>query len=134
MKDRFGFDWSQRQGTPFWAKPELGRRMFFRHLASAMGGYFLLPGRPMETVARAAPATKNRAKNCVFILLQGAPSHVDTFDLKEGPWLPARFNPTSYGNIRFPQGLMPKLAEQLDSVALLRSVRAWAGVHGLMQT
>lgn len=133
MKDRFGFDWTGKQGTPFWKKPVIGRRMFFRHAASAIGGYYLLPGHPTETVAKAAVTTKSTAKNVIFILLAGAPSHVDTFDLKEGPWLPARFNPTSYGNVRWPQGLMPKLAEQLSSLAIIRSARAWAGVHGLMQ-
>ena len=44
MKDRFGFDWSNMQGAPYWKKPMLGRRMFFRHAASAVGGYFLMPG------------------------------------------------------------------------------------------
>jgi len=29
---------------------------------------------------------------------------------------------------------MPKLADQINSLALLRSVRAWANVHGLMQS
>ena len=43
MKDRFGFDWSKIQGAPYWKKPMLGRRMFFRHVGSAVGGYFLLP-------------------------------------------------------------------------------------------
>ena len=53
MKDRFGIDWSGKQGSFFWARPELNRRMFFRHTASAVGGYFLLPSRPMEAIARA---------------------------------------------------------------------------------
>src|SRR5882724_8998457 len=133
MRDRFGFDPSKKQGSPFWKRPQLGRRMFFRHVASAVGGYFLLPVRPMETIARAAVTTKNTAKNVVFIMMAGAPSHADTFDLKEGPWTPASFKPASYNDVRFPQGLMPTIAAQMDSIALLRSVRAWAGVHGLMQ-
>jgi hypothetical protein len=134
MKDRFGHDWSNIAGTRFWTKPLIGRRMFFRHLLSAVSGYFLLPSRPMETVARAGPPSINAAKNCIFILMTGAPSHVDTFDLKEGAWTPATFNPATYGDIRFPRGLMPKLADQLDSVVFLRSVRAWAAVHSLAQT
>lgn len=134
MKDRFGQDSSRVEGTWFWRRPHLSRRIFFRHAAAAIGGYYLLPARPMETVARAAVSTKATAKNCIFILLAGAPSHTDTFDLKEGPWTPAAFNPTSFGDLRFPQGLLPKLAEQLDSVALVRSVRSWAAVHSLAQT
>ncbi len=114
--------------------PILGRRLFFRHVASAVGGYILLPGRPLETIATAAAVTKNTAKNCIFVMLQGAPSHTDTFDLKPGNGLPAaQFQPTQYQGLLFPQGLMPRIAEQLDSIALLRSVRAWANVHGLMQ-
>lgn len=134
MKNRFGFRGFGLPAQPFWAKPMLGRRMFFRHLSSLVGGYFLLPGRPLETVARAAATPRASARNCIFILLGGAPSHVDTFDLKEGAWTPRTFNPTSYGDIRFPQGLMPNLAEQMSDLALVRSIRARAVVHDLMQT
>lgn len=134
MKDRFGFDWTQIRGTQFWRRPQIERRMFFRHLASAVSGYFLLPGRPTETVARAAVAPKATAKNCIFILMLGGPSHIDTFDFKDGPWMPASFDPANFGDIRFPRGLMPTLAQQLDSIAVVRSMRAWALVHGLAQT
>ncbi|MBM3812610.1 MAG: DUF1501 domain-containing protein [Acidimicrobiia bacterium] len=129
MKDRYGIDWSKIPGTLFWRNPHIGRRMFFRHAASAIGGYFLLPSRPMETIARAQAQPIGKAKNCIFVLLSGGQSHIDTFDLKEGPWTPAGFNATSYDSIRFPQGIMPKIADQLDSIALLRSVRSWAAVH-----
>ncbi len=134
MKDRFGFDWGPIPGTNFWSRPHIGRRVFFRHVAAAVGGYFLLPQRPMETIAQAAVTPIGKAANCIFILMAGGPSHVDTFDLKEGPWTPREFNPTSYGDLRFPQGLMPSLAEHLNSVAFIRSARAWALVHGLAQT
>src|SRR5713101_4363787 len=134
MKTRFGLDINALQGKPFWRLPHLTRRIFFRHLSTAVGGYFLLPSRPMENIARAAASPIGTAKNCIFILLYGAPSHVDTFDLKEGSWTPAYFNPTSYGDLRFPQGLMPNVANQLDSIAMVRSVRAWATAHALAQT
>jgi hypothetical protein len=132
MKELLGND--RIQGIPFWKRPQIGRRLFFRHVASAAAGYFLLPARPMETVAQAAPPLLNKARNCIFILMVGGPSHIDTFDLKEGAWTPAEFNPTSYGDIRFPQGLMPKLAEQMDSLVFVRSVKPWAAVHQLAQT
>lgn len=134
MKDRFGFELDNGLGTQFWRRPHIDRRMFFRHMASAVGGYMLLPGRPGETIARASVTTKGTAKNVIFILMSGGPSHVDTFDLKEGPWTPAGFSPATYGEIRWPQGLMPNLATQLNNVALLRSVRSWALVHVLART
>ena len=134
MKDRFGIDWSNIRGTHFWKRPQLSRRLLFRHAASALGGYFLMPSRPMENVAQAAGSTLKTGKNCVFILMAGGPSHVDTFDLKEGSWTPSYMAPTSYGDVRWPQGIMPKLGAQLENIALVRSVKSWAAVHQLAQT
>ena len=65
-----------------WSKPQLGRRMFFRHVASSVAGYLLLRGGPLERVAKAAVSPKGTARNVVFVMMQGAPSHTDTFDLK----------------------------------------------------
>jgi len=129
MKDRFGFDWSRIGGTHFWSQPHLSRRVLFRHLPAAVGGYFLLPVRPMETAARAAGTPVSKARNCIFILMSGGPSHVDTFDLKTGSWTPAGFSPEDYSGVSFPRGIMPKIAEHMDSIALLRSVKSWAAVH-----
>lgn len=133
-KDRFGFNWDGITGTQFWRRPELTRRMLFRHAASAVGGYFLMPSRPMETVAKAAPALRNTAKNVIFILMSGGPSQIDTFDFREGSWLPAGFNPATYNGVRWPQGMMPVLADQLQNIALVRSVKSWALVHNLART
>jgi hypothetical protein len=134
MRDRFGIDWSSIKGSKFWARPQLSRRLFFRHIGSAVGGYFLMPSRPLETLAKAAASPIGAAKNVIFVLMAGGPSHSDTFDLKEGSWTPAFMAPASYGDIRWPQGIMPKLAEQMDSIALVRSVKSWAAVHELART
>jgi hypothetical protein len=130
MKDRFGIDWTNIPGTLFWRKPHLGRRLFFRHLAGAVGGYMLMPSRPGEAVARGAQPI-GKARNCLFILLSGGASHTDTFDLKTGSWTPAAFNPTWFDSLYWPQGLLPKVAEHMDSIAVVRSVRSWAAVHEL---
>jgi len=121
----------QVTGTHFWRRPQLSRRLMFRHFASAVGGYFLLPSRPMATVARAAATPLGKAKYCIFVYMAGGPSHTDTFDLKQGPWLPAAMNATPYDGMLFPQGVFPKLAENIDHIALLRSVRSWVAVHDL---
>src|SRR5205823_3830658 len=80
-------------------------------------------------------ALKNSAKNCIFIFLPGAPSNIDTWDLKVGAWTPSDFSPTTFnnGNLLFPQGLMPKTAEHLDKLAFVRPGLAWAAVHSLGQ-
>jgi hypothetical protein len=137
MKDRFGFDWQKiladRPGSLFWKGPHLGRRLFFRHLGAAIGGYFVLPSRPGETVARAASTPISKAKSVIFIQLNGGISHVDTFDLKHGAWTPAAFQVESSGGVLWPMGAMPTLAQHLDSFAFIRSAKSWAAVHQLAQ-
>jgi Protein of unknown function (DUF1501) len=136
MKDKFGFDSNTATAGCFWKRPTMGRRMFFKSMGAAVSGYYLLPGHTAQTIAKAGGTTQNTAKKVIFVLMAGAPSHTDTFDLKVGAWTPASFKPTSYGNgaILWPQGLMPTLAANLDSIALVRSAQAWAEVHGLCQT
>lgn len=133
MKDRFGTDWTGALGSGFWTAPHLSRRVFFRHITSAVGGYFLLPARPMEA-SRSAGTLINRAKYVVFVVMSGGPSHIDTFDFKLMPSTPAAFEPETYGEIVWPRGIMPKMAERLNDALLLRSVRAWAAVHQLAQS
>lgn len=131
-KDYFGRDWSNKPRSRFWRGRHLSRRVFFQSMSAAVGGYFVLPAQTASAQVVAAGAGR-RAKNVIFVFLNGAPSHVDTFDLKVGPWTPSYFNPTPYSKILWPQGLMPKLALQMDSIAVVRSVRAWATAHNIAQ-
>ena len=87
----------------------------------------------LESATAVNPTLHKTAKNCIMIFLSGAPSHVDTWDLKEGAWTPADFAPTTFGAIRWPQGLMPKTADHLDKLAIIRSGLSWAAVHNLAQ-
>lgn len=119
----------------FWNGPGFSRRQFFKIAGTAVAGYYFLPiTQPLEVRAQ-TPGIKlqGTAKSCIYIHLDGAPSHVDTFDLKEGPWTPSDFAPTSFGSIRFPQGLMPNVAKQLQHITFVRSARAWALIHSLGQ-
>src|SRR5687768_1588272 len=126
-KDRFGCCDQPHANSPLWDGPGFSRRQFFQLAGSAVSGYYFTRlTRPLDVLAASKVTTKNTAKNCIFIFLAGAASHVDTFDLKEGPWLPADFAPTSYGDIRFPQGLMPNIAKHIDKLAIVRSAQSWA--------
>lgn len=82
----------------------------------------------------AVPTLRNSAKSCIFIFLAGAPSQADLWDMKEGAWTPTDLAPTSYGSLRWPQGLLPKTAEHLDKLTIVRTGLAWAAVHQLGQT
>src|SRR5262249_41926565 len=120
--------------------PTLGRRNFFKIAGAGVTGYFLSPLLKTESLAASMSAPMldahlvGKARNCIFILLAGAPSNTDTFDLKVGAWTPADFNPTTYNGVVFPQGLMPNLANQLNRLAIVRNLRAPALVHPLQQT
>lgn len=113
----------------------LSRREFFKLGALGLTGFYFNQLNPSQVFAQGGGSAdiKATARYCVFVHLVGAPSHLDTFDLKEGSWMPKDFNPISAGEIRWPSGLMPKLADQLSKVTLVRSMSAWALVHPLAQ-
>lgn len=113
------------------------RRRFFRVAGTGLvGSYFLdLASPPRRVEAATAPVLRGTARKAILIFLSGAPSHTDTWDLKEGAWTPSDFAPTTFGgSLRFPQGLLPKTAEQLGHMAFIRSSLSWAAVHSLSQT
>lgn len=114
------------------------RRHFMRiagtGLVASWFGDVIDPRLLLAGTSTAAPALRNTAKSCIFIYLAGAPSQVDLWDLKEGAWTPSDFAPATVGELRWPQGLMPKTATHLDKLALVRSGLAWAAVHQLAQT
>ncbi len=125
----------QHRHKNFFDRPHWTRRNFFQILGSGVTASFLAGRAHAEGLSQAAVTPVNKAKNVIFVLLTGAPSHTDTFDLKflDGT-TPADFNPTKYGDILWPAGLLPKLATKLPDIAIVRSLRAWALVHSLGQT
>ena len=113
----------------------INRRVFFEIAGAGVAGYFVSP---LEMLAQGGAVQRpavvlNSAKNAIFILLTGAASHVDTFDLKVGPWTPANFAPTTRDGVDFPAGLFPTLASQWGKFALVRSCQSNGLVHSLLQ-
>jgi hypothetical protein len=129
---------SHGPGSPLFRGPQLSRRAFAKLAGTGIIGSWFLPlaaheTRAQQTRALAVP-TLNTARNVIFITLTGAPSHIDTFDLKEGPWTPTDFAPSAFGgDVRWPAGLMPKISEQLGRIAIVRSCQAWAAVHDIAE-
>jgi hypothetical protein len=121
--------------SPFWSDG-FTRRRFLRIAGTGVVASFfadVLNPSLLFGATSVAPPLQRTARNCVFIFLSGGPSQVDMWDLKEGVWTPADFAPTSYGDVRWPQGLLPKIAAHLDKLAIIRSGLAWAAVHPLAQ-
>lgn len=136
LREEFDRTAARHPHRTFFSRPHWTRREFFRVMGAGVTGSFLAEryARAAGTVSASA-ATRNTARNVVFILLAGAPSHIDTFDLKVLPGItPDSFQPETINGLLWPTGLLPKLAEQLPRIAIVRSMRAWALVHSLAQT
>ncbi len=141
MKDHLQSDYfceecqeSRPANSSLFGGPLVGRREFFKIAGLGVAGSFVSPIFSKVVKADTAAELYGRARNCIFVHMQGAPSHVDTFDLKVGAWTPADFTPETFSGIVFPKGLMPTLANHVGKMAIIRSVRAPALVHGLQQT
>ncbi|MGH9657497.1 MAG: DUF1501 domain-containing protein [Bryobacteraceae bacterium] len=122
--------------TPFFHRPHWTRRRFFQMLGGGVTGS-LLAARPALAgdASAASVTTQNKAKNVIFILLAGGPTHIDTMDFKMVPGVtPDSFRPETINGTLWPMGLLPKLGNRLNDVAIVRSVRSWALVHSLAQT
>lgn len=99
------------------------RREALRLGATGLFGGLSLPSL-LQYEAEAAAATQPKAKACIFIMLEGGPSHIDMWDLKpnapaeiRGPFHPISTNVpgTQIGNI------LPKCAQIADKYTILRS-------------
>jgi hypothetical protein len=81
-------------------------------------------------VSRPAVRTQNSARACIFINMNGGPSHLDTFDPKDGPW-----NPSDMDLVQHPGGLVlsrkffPKLSTMTGDLLALRSCASWEAAH-----
>lgn len=109
----------------------LNRRQLFRLGALSVTGFELSQFvRPQNVQAQSAVTPRGKAKAVIFLNLQGGPSQMDMFDVKMGKWAPenrdVRQCPQGYA---YPYGLLPKLAQRLDDIAVVRSAAAWETVH-----
>src|SRR5438105_11059853 len=128
-----------RPHVAFYNRPYISRRRFFEVIGAGVAGSYLVqrPGLAESTVVTPAlpESPRNTAQNVIFILLAGAPSHVDTFDFKMTPGVtPAAAAPETINGIQWPTGILPNLAKNIPDFAIIRSMRSHALVHSLGQT
>ena len=113
----------------------LTRRQTLRLGTLSVTGLHFLPWLNPVNVQAAAPVkTRGTARFCIFFMLDGGQSHVDSWDLKEGRWTPGDFDVREVQpGLKWPMALHPLLARQLHRVTLVRSLNAWDAVHGRAQ-
>lgn len=85
-----------------------------------------------RTSAHDAPSLPRRAKSCILIWLDGGPSHLETLDLKPDAPKEVR-GPLESIATKLPgigiSECLPKTAEMLDRIAIVRSMTSPLGEH-----
>ena len=104
------------------------RKLLF---GAASAGAFLAAARSGEgQVTNSAVTPRNTATTCIFITMNGAPSHVDTWDPKDGPWNAPDVNLQQHpGGQVLSQTLFPGLSGLTNDLLTLRSVTSWELAH-----
>jgi len=104
------------------------RRHFLFGAASA--ALLRVPADAETATRRPAATLQSSARACIFINMNGGPSHMDTFDPKDGPW-----NPPDADLVQHPSGLVlsrkyfPKLSTMTQDLLVLRSCASWEAAH-----
>jgi hypothetical protein len=113
---------------PHWLDT-LSRREVFGRVARATLGVGLVPAISRQLEA-AVDGKKPHAKNIIYLMMQGAMSHLDTFDPKPGrdEQGETKTIPTKTPGIVFGQSL-EKLAGLSDRLAVVRSLTTETGAH-----
>ena len=111
----------------------IARREFLSVGALGIGGLTLAE---LLRAEASGATTAPRPKSVIYVVLGGGPSHIDTWDPKPDAPLEYRgeFNTiaTKLPGVRFCE-LMPRQAEMLDKLALLRGVRSVENDHFLSE-
>jgi len=103
------------------------RAFLFQAATAATAG--LLASHADAEVASAGVQPRGTADATIFINLAGAPSHLDTFDPKDGPWNPPDADLRQYGDIILSRTLFPELSRITSDLCLLQSVQSWEAAH-----
>src|SRR6185369_13496861 len=85
---------------------------------------------PFSSAMAAAQGAGGKAKQVIYLFMEGAMSQLDTFDPKPGRDVQGSTKaiPTAVPGIQISEHF-PKLAQQLKKVALVRSLAAETGAH-----
>lgn len=106
------------------------RRHFLFGAAGAAGFHLLKAHADAEVTVGRAATPRSTARACIFINMAGAPSHLDTFTPKDGPWNPVDADLQQYpGGIVLSRKFFPNISKITNDVAILRSLVSWEAAH-----
>jgi len=107
----------------------LARRDFIMRTAQTALGVTVMPALNLRAAAAASGPGFGKAKNVIFLWMNGGMTHIDTWDPKtgetKGPTVPIK----GKGGIDYLGGTMTKMAEVSDKITIVRSMSSKTGVH-----
>ncbi|MEW4563662.1 DUF1501 domain-containing protein [Bremerella sp. JC770] len=105
------------------------RRHFMSHMAGASA--MIAPSMMMGSAIQAnAQDLKKRGKSCIMLWMGGGPSTMDIWDLKPGTNTGGPFRPISTkGDLQISEH-MPKTAQVMDNLSVVRSMSTREADHG----
>jgi hypothetical protein len=107
----------------------MNRRHFLKHVAAASA--LALPGMEfVRTIQANAQQLRRNNKSVIVLWMQGGPATIDIWDLKPGRPTGGEFTElqTAAQGVRISQH-MPKVAEQMRNLAIIRSLSTSEGDH-----
>ena len=113
---------------------EASRRRFLESIAKTAFGVSILPVSESlfssEAQAASPLAQASKAEHVIYLFMNGAMSHIDTFDPKPGEESGGETKAiqTSVAGIKIGEHL-PKLASKMDQLAVIRSMTTETGAH-----
>ena len=104
------------------------RRLLFN--CAAAPAYLALARRGDAETRAAGGVPRGTAKSCIFVNLAGAPSQLDTFDPKDGPWNPVDADLREVApRMVLSRTFFPELSRRAADLLVLRSVESWELAH-----
>ncbi len=101
-----------------------------RHLLFGAASASLLNIHADAQVTSAGVKPRGTAKTCIFINMNGGPSHMDTWDPKDGPWNPADARIAQFSSgLALSKTYWPKFSAITDDLLVLRSCASWEAAH-----
>jgi len=118
-----------RSSTPSGTPRLVSRRELLKMTTVGVVGYSMSGW--LQTLAADTANNPQRSRACILLWMNGGPSQTDTFDLKPGHANggPFREIATSVPGVRISEHL-PKLARNMDQMAIIRTMRSQEGDHG----
>src|ERR1700722_2937907 len=102
----------------------LSRRALLKGLVGTAGGGVVMNWGALTNTSALAAEVRQQKKHCILLWMNGGASQFETFDMKPGRPTGGPFRPidTNVTGIQICE-LMPKMAQQMDKVAVIRSMR-----------